>query len=102
MSCVKVIESLHKEEGFTAADGWEYKWWVKTLPVKQPKKKGDEQDTYVLTEFTLQYLVHKEKGMIVTCQKKEWMDTPGICMWVELTLKAWLDDNECPESRSGH
>eukprot|EP00961_Rhodomonas_salina_P040903 549662-Rhodomonas_salina.3 len=41
MSHVKVIESLHKEEGFTAEKGWEYKWWVKTLPVKLLKKKGD-------------------------------------------------------------
>eukprot|EP00961_Rhodomonas_salina_P211371 2854085-Rhodomonas_salina.1 len=31
------------------------------------------------------------------CQKKAWMDKQGICMWVELTLKAWLDENECPE-----
>eukprot|EP00961_Rhodomonas_salina_P011981 160883-Rhodomonas_salina.2 len=70
MSLVKVIESLHKEEGFTAEEGWEYKWWVKTLPVKLPKKKGDANDSYVLTEFKRPYLVHKEKGTVVTCIAK--------------------------------
>eukprot|EP00961_Rhodomonas_salina_P121603 1637249-Rhodomonas_salina.1 len=79
MSRVKVIKSLHKEQGFTAEEGWEYKWWVKTLPVKQPKRKGEVDDLYVLTEFKLWYLVHKEKGTVVTCQKKAWMDTQGIC-----------------------
>eukprot|EP00961_Rhodomonas_salina_P140583 1891682-Rhodomonas_salina.1 len=33
MSRVKVIESLHKLNGFTEGEGWKYQWWEKTLPI---------------------------------------------------------------------
>eukprot|EP00961_Rhodomonas_salina_P199670 2693339-Rhodomonas_salina.1 len=95
MSRVKVIESLHAKAGFTAEDGWTYQWWTKVLPIKLPKKK-DTAEQYMMTHFKRPYLIHSD-GTLVTCQKKAWMDTAGICMWVELVLKQWLDKNECPE-----
>eukprot|EP00961_Rhodomonas_salina_P088196 1186342-Rhodomonas_salina.1 len=96
MTRVKVIENLHKIAGFTEEEGWKYKWWTQTLPIKLPKKKSDASEQYALTEFKRPYIVH-EDGTVITCQKKAWMDTAGICMWVELILKPWLDANECPE-----
>ena len=30
------------------------------------------------------YLVHVERGDIITCQNKAWMDSAGIAMWCDL------------------
>eukprot|EP00961_Rhodomonas_salina_P263215 3556813-Rhodomonas_salina.1 len=49
MSRVKVIESLHKLAGFTESDGWQYKWWTRTLPIKLQKKKNNVGEEYVMT-----------------------------------------------------
>eukprot|EP00961_Rhodomonas_salina_P270021 3648049-Rhodomonas_salina.2 len=40
MTHVKVIESLHKLDGFKADQGWSYNWWERTLPIKLPAKKN--------------------------------------------------------------
>eukprot|EP00961_Rhodomonas_salina_P044032 591265-Rhodomonas_salina.2 len=92
MSRVKVIDSLHAKPGFTAADGWTHSWWEKVLLIKLPKKK-DTGEQFMMTAFKLPYLIHTD-GTVVTCQKKAWMDTAGICMWVELVLKPWLDKTQ--------
>eukprot|EP00961_Rhodomonas_salina_P270022 3648049-Rhodomonas_salina.3 len=49
-----------------------------------------------MTAFKRPYLLHTD-GTVITCQKKAWMDTAGICMWVDLILKQWLEKNGCPE-----
>ena len=35
------------------------------------------------------YLINTETLEVITVQIKAWMDTPGICMWSEVQLKAW-------------
>ena len=95
MSRVKVIDNLHKQQGFQQSDGWTQKWWTRTLPIKQQSKKG-EPVRYEAVEYTRPYLQHSS-GTVVTCQNKAWMDTPAICMWVDLVLAPWLEENECPE-----
>eukprot|EP00961_Rhodomonas_salina_P064527 868118-Rhodomonas_salina.1 len=95
MTRVKVIESLHKLDGFKADQGWSYNWWERTLPIKLPAKKNTGEQ-YMMTAFKQPYLLHTD-GTVITCQKKAWMDTAGICMWVDLILKPWLEKNSCPE-----
>eukprot|EP00961_Rhodomonas_salina_P150059 2020614-Rhodomonas_salina.1 len=60
MSHVKVIESLHKLAGFNESDGWQYKWWTRTLPIKLQKKKNYVGEEYVMTEFHSPYILHAD------------------------------------------
>ena len=93
LSRVRVIANLHEKPGFTQEEGWELKWWEQTLPIKNKKTENE----YDYIKFVRPYLIHGERGTVITCQKKAWMDTPAICMWVELVLKPWLDANQCPD-----
>ena len=79
LSKTRVLNSLSLVPGFTAADGWTLKTWVKTLSITVKRVDKD-------VKFTIPYLVHDKTLAIVTIQHKAWMDTARVCMWMELQL----------------
>ena len=64
----------------TAADGWVPGVWRARLLL--PQKGGPP----VLTDCVFPYLRNINTGAIVTLQKKAWMDTARMCMYVDLVL----------------
>jgi hypothetical protein len=76
-----VIQSLHKQAGYTAADGWTLKIWERELALKI---KGVEKTM----RYSRPYLVHVD-GTVITTQHKAWMDSVGMCMWVDLVMGPW-------------
>ena len=84
LSSSTVLKSLHKEPGFTQADGWELKAWERELTLK-----GKQKDTYVTGVHKRPYLINLATLEVITIQLKAWMDTPGICMWSEVQVKPW-------------
>ncbi len=76
-----VLQSLHKLAGYTAADGWALKIWERELALKI---KGVEK----MLRYFRPYLVHGD-GTVITTQHKAWMDSVGMCMWVDLVLGPW-------------
>ena len=83
LSRTRVLTTLHAEAGFTAADGWELKLWVRELTLTV---KGKE----VTATYKRPYLINNETLEVITIQLKAWMDTAGIVMWNEVQLKAWV------------
>ena len=76
-----VIQTLHKQAGYTAADGWALKIWERELALKI---KGVEKTV----RYFRPYLVHVD-GTVITTQHKAWMDSVGMCMWVDLVMGPW-------------
>ena len=76
-----VIQALHKHAGYTAADGWALHIWERDLALKI---KG----VMTTTRYFRPYLVHVD-GMVITTQHKAWMDSVGMCMWVDLVMGPW-------------
>jgi hypothetical protein len=76
-----VIQTLHKQAGYTAADGWALKIWERELALKI---KGVEKTV----RYFRPYLVHVD-GTVITTQHKAWMDSVGMCMWVDLLIGPW-------------
>ena len=74
-----VVQNLHRQEGFTAADGWQLKQWSRSLTLKNKKHQ------LVTSEYKRHYLIH-DRGHVITCQAKAWMDSAGIAMWVDTVL----------------
>lgn len=97
LSSMQVVQNLHETDGFRVCDGWELKFWECRLPIKQKKKQQSDPDTYKDIDCRRQYLVHGEKGTVITCQHREWMDTPWIAMWIDLVFKPHLDTNSTAE-----
>jgi len=79
-----VISTLFKHPGFKAADGWDFKVWSKTLNIKNNKTKA-----FVDVTFHRPYIIHRDRGDVITTQHKAWMDTAGAAMWIELVLGPW-------------
>lgn len=69
---MKVIQNLHKKEGFKDGDGWELKQW--------------HQDGNSDTGYKCWYLKHTESGTIITSQHKAWNDTARMRMWIDLVV----------------
>ena len=76
----RVLQNLMKELGFTAADGWVLKFWSRTITLKTKKGKMST------LKYTKPYLIHTTTKDVITIQHKAWMDTVGICMWIDVTL----------------
>ena len=79
----RVLKQLAKEKDFTEADGWTYAVWTKELTLKEKNKN-------VTRTYKVPYLKHTS-GHIITIQKKAWMDTVRICMWIDLQLGPHYD-----------
>jgi hypothetical protein len=80
LSRAKVIDNLHKVDGFTSADGWTLHMWKRDVEVKT-RRNGVK--TFACARPYLQHTA----GDIITVQKKAWMDSVGVHMWVELVIK---------------
>ncbi len=76
-----VIQAFHKQAGYTAADGWTLNMWERELA---RKIKGVE----TTVRYFRPYLVHVD-GTVITTQHKAWMDSVGMCMWVDLVMGPW-------------
>ena len=76
-----VISTLHKKAGYTEADGWKFKIWDRKLVLKV--KKEDKE-----LHFYRPYIVHTD-GTVITTQCKAWMDSAGLCMWVDVLIGPW-------------
>lgn len=82
LSSTRVLNTIHLQAGFTREDGWTLRMWQSmsdvaldgrpTLSCKRP------------------YLIRLETLAVITVQLIAWMDTPGICMWNEVQLHAWI------------
>ena len=81
LSKTTVIQTLHRQAGYSAADGWTLKPWERELTLKI---KGVEKSVRYLRP----YLVHVD-GTVITTQHKAWMDSVGMCMWVDLLIGPW-------------
>ena len=84
LSTARVLNTLHLETGFTAAEGWVLRMWERTLTLKAKGKDKTETKTH-----RRPYLINTDTLEVVTIQLKAWMDTPGICMWSEVQVKPW-------------
>ena len=80
LSNTRVLKEIHTRPGFTVADGWELLHWKRTLTILNKKKEE------VSATYSRPYLKEKETGTIITIQHKAWMDTAGICMWLDTLL----------------
>jgi hypothetical protein len=80
LSNTRVLQTLHKTHGFTAAQGWKLDMWSRELSLLDKKKQP-----FTCT-YTRPYLIHSASGIIITIQHKAWMDTAGICMWIDLLI----------------
>jgi hypothetical protein len=70
---IRVISTLHSKPGYTQADGWVEKIWKGKVSTKSLGEK----------EYTRPYLIHKD-GRIIWAQSKAYMDSCGMCMWIDL------------------
>ena len=75
---MQVVRNLHKLNGFTRVDGWELKIWEATL------------DSIVHRSW---YLIHTQKGHVITSQYKAWNDAIRMAMMIKLVLKPYVDRN---------
>ena len=79
LSKTRIIQNLHKLPGFTVSDGWTLKFWSRELTLPSRKKDAPPETK----KYIRPYIIHTS-GTYITSQKKAWMDTPGICMWVDV------------------
>ena len=78
LSSQRTLQGLQKK-GYSEADGWQLRTWSRSLTLAVKK-------AMVTTKFVRPYLIHLATGVIITVQKKAWMDTPGVCMWADVQL----------------
>ena len=76
MSRTRVLHNLQKNYEFFK--GWQLKWWERTLSLR-----GKKKDEFVEKKYTRPYLI-SPSGAVVTIQHKAWMDTVGLCMFMDL------------------
>lgn len=77
-----ILRSIYEKiPGFRGDDGWESRVWVKSLPSKIPDLPN--------VTYKRPYLIHKDKGTVITIHNNAWMDSPGLVMWADLVLKPW-------------
>lgn len=79
LSKTRVLSNLMKEEGFHPGDGWELRIWRRTLTLTVKTKETTK-------EYVRPYLFAESTGVIITIQSKAWMDTVGVCMWLDLSV----------------
>ena len=84
LSSVRVLKDLHLKPGFTVDDDWKLGIWKRELTLKVKNKEVTQ--TYIRP-----FLYHPASLTVITVQHKAWMDTPGICMWLDVQMKAWVD-----------
>jgi hypothetical protein len=77
----KVINLLHKREGFREVDGWKLKIFQKTVVVG---KKANGED--VIGEYFIKYLINERTFHVITSQGRAWNDTIRMIMWIELVM----------------
>ena len=81
LSSSRVLNNLAKKPGFTPAEGWELKVWRRKLTLPMRGKKEP-----VTSDHVRPYLIHVETFVVITVQINAWMDSAGICMWVDIQL----------------
>ena len=67
LTSTRVVQTLHTEKGFTAADGWTLRFWSRTMDIK---RNGN-----MVTETHKRPYIEHTDGSIITCQSKAYMDT---------------------------
>ena len=97
LSNTRVIHNLHGRPGFTEADGWYLQSWSRVLPIRHSAKSREAgRDIFEDTFYARPYLYHREHGHVITCQHRGWMDTSGLCMWIDTVLVPWLGRKQSP------
>jgi hypothetical protein len=91
----RVIQNLHKREGFRSQDGWTLRWFVKTLLIK-PAGGGASAER-VAMNCEIPFLIHSISHCVITLQAKAWMDQIRFVMYFHLVIKPWMDRNNCIE-----
>ncbi len=81
---MRVIPSLHRQQGFTEADGWTKQTWEREMSIKKGKR-GHE--TILTTLHKVDYLINYNTREIITSQVKGWNDTIRMAMLIDLILK---------------
>jgi hypothetical protein len=79
LSTSRVLNNLHKIVGFRTQDGWNHGLWEQTLTLNVKGKTTTQL-------HRRPYLIHTESMVVITVQIRAWMDTVGLCMWIELQL----------------
>ena len=80
LSSSRVLDNMMAVPGFTTADGWEKRIWRRKLKLPNRKKE------LITQEYVRPYLIHVASGIVITVQQKAWMDTAGICMWIDVQI----------------
>jgi len=76
LSRTTIMSTLHATS-FTTADGWVLKQWERTLNLPEVRQKG-----CVARRCIRPYIMHVERGHVITCHNQAWMDTAGIACYV--------------------
>ena len=76
-----VIKTLH--EKYTAADGWALKTWEHELTLKV---NGVDKTQHYFRPYIV---IVRTDGTVITMQHEAWVDSVGMCMWIDLVLGPW-------------
>jgi hypothetical protein len=85
---MRVVKSLHKQEGYRDEEGWELKEWNKEIETED--KKGTKAKHY----HRCNYLINRESGHVISSQHKAWMDTIKFSMYTDLILEPYKEDKK--------
>ena len=88
LSRTTVIKELHSVAGFRERDGWEYGIFEDTLPLGVEDKAAQLRADIT---FKVPYIRHKETLTVITTQKKAWIDSVRMIMWLELQLVPYVE-----------
>lgn len=80
LSSTRVVQNLHALPDYSAVRGWTLKNWERQIML--PAKKNAAPS---LVTCKRPYLIHFD-GTVITCQNRAWMDSAGMCMWVDVQL----------------
>ena len=81
---MRVIDNLHRQEGFKVEDGWVLLTFEQYL-----KTAVDSEGNMVEELHKVKYLFHTEKGHVVTSQHKAWNDQVRFAMYGKLVVSPW-------------
>jgi hypothetical protein len=87
MSRVTIVKKIGKQlnEAEALGGGWELKEWQRELTLKG---KGGKVATKT---YKRPYLLHPTSLIVITCHHKAWMDSPGMALWADVQLVAWME-----------
>jgi hypothetical protein len=76
-----ISKLFNGNHGFGKQDGWEYRIWSSYFD--DPKNPSE------LIYHSIPYIIHKDKGFVVTSQAKAWNDNFRMHMYLDLILERY-------------